>query len=351
MAITGSAGKTTTKELLRAALSAAGRVHASVGSLNNETGVPLTLLGLRDYHDYAVVEMGMRGLGQIAYLVNIAEPHVGVVVNAGTAHVGVVGSIEAIARGKSEIFAALPGYGCAIFPAGDPRLAAHAAGAPRRLTFGEEEDADVRLVSYRPAGAGGADVVLRVDGRDLAARVPLPGKHNAVNAACALAAAIAVGVDAEVAARGLAGARAADMRGQVRVIGGRNVLVDCYNANPASMRAALDTLRELAGQRPAVAVLGDMLELGDDAPAAHREAGAQAAARDAHVIALGEHAGALADGARAAGGSAEVAGDPAAAAAAVRQRSGAGDWVLVKASRGMRLERVVDALAEEVGQQ
>ena len=351
VAITGSAGKTTTKELLRAALSAAGRVHASVGSLNNETGVPLTLLGLRDYHDYAVVEMGMRGLGQIAYLVDIAEPHVGVVVNAGTAHVGVVGSVEAIASGKAEIFGALPSYGCAVYPAGDPRLASHAASAPRRLTFGEEDDADVRLVHYRPAEADGADVRFRVDGREIAARVPLPGKHNAVNAACALAAAIAVGVDPEVAARGLASARAADMRGQVRVIGGQNVLVDCYNANPASMCAALDTLRELAGQRPAVAVLGDMLELGDEAADAHRTAGAQAAARNAHVIALGEHAGALADGARDAGGSAEVAADPAAAAAAVRTRAGAGDWVLVKASRGMRLERVVDALAEEAGQQ
>ncbi|HTM20138.1 MAG TPA: Mur ligase family protein [Kofleriaceae bacterium] len=306
--------------------------------------MPLTLLGLRPHHDYAVVEMGMRGLGQIAYLCSLAEPHVGVVVNAGIAHVGVVGSVDDIARGKSEIFAGLPGYGAAVLPAGDPRLAAHAAAAPRRITFGEEPDADVRLVEYHPIGAAGADVVIAAAGASHRGRVPLPGRHNAINACCAVAAALAVGVPAEVALAGIAGARPAAMRGEVRTIAGRRVLVDCYNANPAAMQAALATLVELAAGGRAAAVLGDMLELGDQAPAAHRRAGQAAAELGVEVIALGALRGEVVAGAAAAGGRAAAAADPADAARRALAATAAGDWLLVKGSRGMRLERVLEAM-------
>jgi MurE/MurF fusion protein len=359
--ITGSAGKTTTKELIAAALSARYCVQATRGSLNNETGVPLTLLGLMPHHEAAVIEMGMRGLSQIAYLARIAEPDVGAVLNAGTAHIGVVGSASAIAQGKSEIFAALGPDGTAVFPADDARLAGYARVAPRRLRFGRpSENSDtmpeVAAVGYTPVlvagGAPGASpgaeirlafhgAAVPADGATSAsARIALVGQHNAVNAACAVACAIAAGVPAGDATRALSRARPPALRGQIRDIAGRHVLIDCYNANPASMRVALTAASDLArthGGRP-LAVLGDMLELGDEAAIAHPEIGAAAAALGVAVIALGEHARALA------GPHGATVSDPDAAAAAALDRSRAGDWILVKASRGMRLERVVDAM-------
>jgi murE/murF fusion protein len=347
--VTGSAGKTTTKELAAAALGAAGRVHRSAASLNNETGVPLSVLGLRPFHDHAVIEMGMRGLGQIAYLVGIAEPDVGVVVNAGVAHVGVVGSVEAIAAGKGEIFAALPPDGCAVLPADDPRLAVHAAAAPRRITFGEGERADVQLAAYqpRPASAAlpaGSEIELAIAGARIPASLSLVGRHVAVDAACAVAAAMAAGVSPELAARGLASARPPRMRGEIAVVAGRHLYIDCYNANPASTAAALDTLAEMRAGGRGFAVLGDMLELGDESAAAHAEAGRHAARLGLAVIALGGERERVADGARQAGGPAWAADDPAAAARRALDESAPGDWILIKGSRGMRLERVVAEL-------
>ncbi|HEU5058727.1 MAG TPA: UDP-N-acetylmuramoyl-tripeptide--D-alanyl-D-alanine ligase, partial [Kofleriaceae bacterium] len=354
VAVTGSTGKTTTKDLTAAALSAAGRVHRSAGSLNNETGVPLTLFGLRAHHDMAVVEMGMRGVGQIAELCAIAEPDVGVVVNAGVAHVGVVGSVEAIARGKGEIFHRLPADGCAVLPAGDPRLAREAERAPRRITFGEEAGADVRLVGYRPLPEDiESELELEVGGRMLAARLALIGKHVALDAACAVAAALALGVDAEAAAAGLRSARPPRLRGETVRVAGRNLLVDCYNANPVSMAAALDALADLrsGGRGRAFAVLGDMLELGDETPAAHREAGRKAAELGVAVIALGDQKAEVLAGVQDGGGTGWTADDPDSAAHLVLAETAPGDWILVKASRGMRLERVVDAVrAAIVGQ-
>ena len=350
--VTGSAGKTTTKDLVAAALGAVGRTHASVASLNNETGVPLTLLGLRPHHEYAVVEMGMRGLGQIAYLASIAEPDVGVVVNAGVAHVGVLGSVDAIAQGKGEIFASLPPHGCAILPAGDPRLAHHATRAPRRMTFGEEAGADVRLVSYRLLGPDeglGSQIELEAGGRRVAARLALFGRHVAVDAACAVAAAIALGVDLDDATRGLASARPPRMRGELARALGRNLLVDCYNSNPASLAASLVTVAELKGAAGGVAVIGDMLELGDESAEAHREAGRRAARLGLRVVALGAERERVAAGARDEGGDAWTAEDPADAALRAVSESAPGDWILIKGSRGMRLERVVDALRAQEG--
>ncbi|HWN69427.1 MAG TPA: UDP-N-acetylmuramoyl-tripeptide--D-alanyl-D-alanine ligase, partial [Haliangium sp.] len=354
--ITGSAGKTTTKELIAAALSARYCVHATRGSFNNETGVPLTLLGLMPHHEAAVIEMGMRGLGQIAYLAQLAEPDVGAVLNAGVAHIGVVGSADAIAKGKSEIFANLSPDGAAVFPADDARLAGYAAVAPRRLRFGRPSEKggdmpEVAAVGYTPVllpgGTPGADIDFAFHGAAevagvtrASARIALVGAHNAINAACAIACAVAAGVPAGNAARALSRARPPALRGQIRDVAGRRVLIDCYNANPASMRVALTAVAELArthGGRP-LAVLGDMLELGDEAASAHPEIGAAASALDIAVIALGEHSAALA------GPHGATAPDPDTAAAAALDRTAPGDWILVKASRGMRLERVVDAM-------
>jgi UDP-N-acetylmuramoyl-tripeptide--D-alanyl-D-alanine ligase len=347
--VTGSSGKTTTKELLAAALAAvagADRVVASEGSLNNETGVPRTLLRLRPRHEFAVVEMGMRGLGHIAYLTRWAEPDVGLVLNAGLAHVGVVGSVGAIARGKSEIWM----NGCAaVYPADDPRLAAHArAQAQRRFTFGGA-GATVAIDAVEPRGPEGSDARLAIDGRPYRVRVPIVGRHNVTNAAAAMAVAVALGVDLERAAAGIADARPAQARSQVRVVGGRNVLVDCYNANPASMRAAIETTGELARGARAVAVLGDMLELGEREAEEHEQVGGLLGGFAA-VVTLGERARHIAQGARAAGAATVAeAADPEDAARRAAAATRAGDWILVKASRGMKLERVVAALEKVAG--
>jgi MurE/MurF fusion protein len=340
VAVTGSAGKTTTKELVRSALAEAGATHAGEGSLNNETGVPLTLLGLRPFHAYGVVEMGMRGTGQIEYLTGIAEPDVAVVINAGTAHIELLGSTDAIAAAKSEIWLGLRDGGTIVLPADDPRLAEHARThrpKARRVTFGDGE-ADVALVEYAPTPAGGR-LVLDVFGARHELQLALIGRHAALDACAALAAAHAAGASIVQALAGIARARPARLRGELVDVAGRHVIVDCYNANPASMTAALKALAE-RGKRT-LAVVGDMLELGSHAPDAHRGIGELAKQLGIAVVAIGEHAKTVA---QAAGRDADVAADPAAAAARALARTEPGDWILLKASRGMRLERVLDAM-------
>ena len=355
IAITGSAGKTTTKELTRAALAAAAPTHAAVGSNNNETGVPLTVLGLRPHHRFGVLEMGMRGAGQIEYLTRFARPDIAAVVNAGTAHIELLGSTDAIAAAKGEIYLGLADGGTAIAPADDARLIGHArrhAPSARLLTFGEAAGADVRLTGYRsmgPTGPDGAALVIEALGQRRELHLALLGRHAAIDATCALACAIAAGVDLDTALAGIARTRPPSMRGEVVEVGGRRVIVDCYNANPASMAAALTMLAELradsGGEVRALAVVGDMLELGDHAAAAHTAVGDQLRELDIPLVALGEHKDRIA---RAFGSPALawVTDDPVTAARAVLAATEPGDWVLVKASRGMRLERVIAAMKE-----
>ncbi len=384
IAITGSTGKTTTKDLLAAALAAKWRVHANRGSFNNETGVPLTLLGLRPYHQAAVIEMGMRGLGQIDYLARIAEPTVAAVVNAGIAHVGVVGSADAIVRGKSEIYASLPPSGTAVYPGDDDRLKRYAVQAPHALSFGshlppargdlsgarelaqEPPAYDVCAIEYKPhwhltpehgpehtpehgpehdnsiPTYGGADVTFAVGDSQYTGRLLLPGRHVASNAACALACARAAGADIAIALPSLARTRPSALRGQIEVIAGRNVLVDCYNANPTSTLAALDTVSELsrAQRHRAVAILGDMLELGDETEMAHRRISREAARRRIYVVAMGEQRSPLISSGGVSTANAEDA------AALALSRTSPGDWILVKASRALALERVVEAMRQ-----
>ncbi len=335
--VTGSSGKTTTKDLIAEVMATQGRVHRSVLSLNNETGVPLTLLGIKKHHDFAVVEMGMRGLGQIDYLCQFAEPNIGIVVNAGVAHVGVVGDAAAIARGKSEIFRP---NSIAIFPIEDERLASYAKRAASRITFGEAPGADVRLMSSRTLGEQGSELRFEVAGKTITTTLRLLGRHNARNAACALAVALAAGLDVERAAIGLPRVQPPPLRGQLLTIAGRHIYLDCYNANPDSMAAAIRTVGELVDARGGVAVLGDMLELGDESEDAHKKAGQQARAAKLRVIALGDAAKHTVDGA----GGGVVASSPEEAARAALADSRPGDWILFKASRGMKLERVAEAM-------
>jgi UDP-N-acetylmuramoyl-tripeptide--D-alanyl-D-alanine ligase len=349
--VTGSNGKTTTKELIAAGLGPAGVVMRTHGNLNSEVGMPLTILGASGREAFWVLEMAMRARGEIAYLAAIARPHVAVVTNVAAAHLGRLGSLEEVAKAKGEIFGGLGPDGIAVLPNDEPRLEREAAMIPeqrkRRFGFAGAGGGDVRILEATTAGPAGSVVRLAVGDQPVVVRLPLAGDHNARNAAAALAVTAALGVPNVAAAAALERTALPPHRSRMLSLGGRTVLDDCYNANPASMSAALATLVASAGSSGrAFAVLGDMLELGSDAEALHAALGREAAARGvAGVAAVGALAEQVAEGARAAGLSRVlVTKDPAEAAAAVAQWSGAGDWILVKASRGIRLERALEAL-------
>ncbi|HVW34727.1 MAG TPA: UDP-N-acetylmuramoyl-tripeptide--D-alanyl-D-alanine ligase, partial [Acidimicrobiia bacterium] len=361
--ITGSTGKTSTKDLTAAALAPAGPVGASPVSFNNEIGVPLTLLSAPEAAAAVVVEMGARGIGHIATLCEVARPTVGVITNIGLAHAEFFGSREEVARGKGELLEALPAAGHAVLCADDdltPRLRARTGAAV--LTAGRSAAADVRVsgmqldAELRPAFRldtpwGPADV----------APLPVRGAHQAVNAAMAVAVAAVCGVALADAVAGLAGAVGSPLRMDLRrTPGGVAVLDDSYNANPTSMAAAVEALAALGGSGRRFAVLGPMAELGPEAAEAHRRLGRLAAeARIDTVVAvapartggpaggpLREAVEALAAGAREGGVTAVVVDGPAGALAELGARLRPGDAVLVKASRVAGLERVAAALHE-----
>ncbi len=365
VAVTGSAGKTTTKELLAAMLTeAAGgaeRVHATLGNLNNHLGVPLTLLGLRPEHRFAVIELGMSALREIAYLAELAAPDVAAVTLVAPAHLEQLGSIDHVAIAKGEIFGGLRAGGFAVLPDDDGRLIRecryHGVSADRCLEFGESAGATAQLLEITAAGASQRVRLALHDfdldskstvRREVAFDLSLPGRHNAHNAAAAAAVGVALGLAPETIARGLSRARAAKHRSQVIDVAGRIVLADLYNANPASTAAALRTLAELAPSTARVAVLGDMLELGPTSEALHAEVGRVAAQVDvSRLVCVGALAQAIARGARDAGLPADrvlETTDRAVAAAAVLAATRAGDAILVKGSRGMRLEEVVERM-------
>ncbi len=337
VAITGSTGKTSTKDILAALLAAHVRVAASPANLNTEIGLPLALLGAPVEAQAIVLELAMRGAGQIAELTAIAEPDVGVIVNVGPAHLGLLGSLEAIAAAKAELIAGLAPGASAILPAAEPLLEPHLRSALHTITFGE--GGDVRMLERRADGS-----VLIAHGEQRIALWPsFAQAHNLRNLLAAVAAARALGYTPG----GRLDVRFSAMRGQrERLAGGVTLIDDCYNANPMSMRAAID---ELAAHAPArsVAVLGDMLELGGEGPRLHREIGPYAAAHGVDVlIAVGPLAGEIA--ASFAGESHPVA-DASAAATALEGLLREGDTVLLKGSRGVGLEHVAQRLRERPG--
>jgi UDP-N-acetylmuramoyl-tripeptide--D-alanyl-D-alanine ligase len=350
VAVTGSTGKTSTKELIAEVLAAAGPTLKTEGNLNNEIGVPLTLLRLSAEHRYAVVECGMNHLGEIARLAAWADPDVGVVTNVGPVHLEGCGSLEGVAHAKGEMFHALRPASISVANADDSRVLAQARLSGRKLvTFGSAYGSDVRLLSARHGGAG-----LQVELEWLSARrsveLKLIGVHNGANAAAAAAVGLALGIDAEAILRGLANATTPGRRMRpVRLANGALLIDDCYNANPASTKAALITLGQLSeGKGRAIAVLGDMLELGPTELDLHRDVGRFAGTSPlAFLVAFGTRAKALADGAREAGLAPELiewTDDPAEAVRLVQARVRPEDTVLVKGSRGMKMERISDAL-------
>ena len=349
VAVTGTNGKTTTKELCAAALRPLGEVLRTPGNFNTDVGLPLTILSASGTEAAWVLEMVMRAPGEIAYLTAIARPEIGIITNVAAAHLETLGSIEGVARAKGELFAGLGPQATAVLPVDDPLIAAQAGPvAPeRRLTFGGRGAGDVRVLDFVPAGADGAVVRYAVRGTPVVVRLPLCGAHNARNGAAALAAAFAAGVSPVDAGRGLESVALPPHRSAPVAAGGRTILDDCYNANPASMNAALAALTAAAGSGRRFGILGDMLELGAGAEAAHRALGRAAGLALCGLCAVGALAPVVVEEARAAGlppAHALVAASPEAAAATLAPWTAPGDWILVKASRGLRLERAVEAL-------
>jgi UDP-N-acetylmuramoyl-tripeptide--D-alanyl-D-alanine ligase len=343
-AVTGSVGKTTAKELLRLALGACGKVHASSGSLNNHWGVPLTLAQMPPAADFAVIEVGMNHFGEIRTLNSFVRPDLALITAIAPAHIAFFGNLEAIADAKSEIFAGLVPGGTAILPADDARfdrLAARAAqaGVSDVLSFGRTGDG--RILSYTEED-GGAAVAAEILGRPAAFRLGAPGLHNALGAVAALVVVAAVGGDVAAAAAALADFSALKGRGARFFVAGVDVIDECYNANPTSMAAALSLLKSAPGRK--IAVLGDMLELGAAADALHAGLvdAVKACGADAAYL-CGEHMRALWDELPAAlrGG---YAADSATLAPLVAAAAAPGDTILVKGSNGSRMTAVVDAL-------
>ncbi|HEV7772322.1 MAG TPA: UDP-N-acetylmuramoyl-tripeptide--D-alanyl-D-alanine ligase [Conexibacter sp.] len=336
IAITGSTGKTSTKDILAALLAPHRRTFVSRGNFNTEIGLPLELLAAPEGTEALVLEMGMRAAGQIAELAQIAEPDVGVIVNVGPAHLERLGSIEAIAAAKAELIADLHGGATAVIPAGEPLLDPHRRDDVATVTFGP--GGDVTLARQDPDGA----VEIDAQGERIALQLDFRQAHLRGNLLAAVAAARAIGVKpagaVTVAFSGRRGER-------TRLSNGVTVIDDCYNANPMSMRAALDDLAATAGEGRRVAVLGDMLELGPEEVRFHAEIGAHAATLGVDLlVAVGPRSRELAD-AFGDAGEAVLAPDAARAAALVPGLVRPGDTVLVKASRGVGLERVAEALA------
>lgn len=344
--VTGSSGKTTTKELIAAVLQTAGAVHKTAGNLNNHLGLPLTLLGLRPSHTSAVIEMGMSAVGEIAWLAELARPRFGVITTVGAAHLQTLGDVSTVAMAKGELLRALPPNGLGIFPSSVvfPWVLTRGVHSPL-MTVGQAPTDEVRLSGARE-GRQGAVGMVHVDGRRLRLSLRLSGVHNLVNALLAIAVGRAAGIDPARAIEALGEVAPPSMRGEVRRLrDGTPVVLDCYNANPQSMLASVEAFARKSPH--GIAILGDMLELGPGAASAHAAIGRAVARLSPHLalIAVGRHAADMVAAAREGGTvDATTAPDAEAAAGVLRDRKLEGRPILLKGSRGMRLERVYAAL-------
>jgi UDP-N-acetylmuramoyl-tripeptide--D-alanyl-D-alanine ligase len=352
IAITGSNGKTTTRAMIAAvAESAHGEVLCTRGNLNNHLGVPLTILGEPHTPDVMVLELGMSAPGENDHLASFVRPTVHVVTSIALEHLEFMGSIEAIAAAEAEPIRHVSPKGAVVVPGDEPLLEPHLPGTdgPTVVRFGVDERAHVRVLDVRTGERTTARIRLRA-GEEVDVRLRLFGAHNARNAACALAVGEHLGFAVAPMVDALEQVEPVGDRGRVLRLGAHLVVADCYNANPGSVEVALRSLAGLRAQRegPLLAVLGDMLELGPREAELHAEVGRLAAELGLDgLVGLGPRTVATVDAAREGGIAAHHVGDdPAAAAAWVRQRlaTASPGAVLVKASRGIRLERVIDLL-------
>jgi len=349
VAVTGSNGKTTTKEMLAGILSQTGPGLKTEGNLNNLIGLPLTLFRLTGRERWAVVEIGMSEFGEIDRLAEIAKPQVGIITNAFPAHLETLGSVEGVARAKGELFLRLTEGAVAVYNVDDPLVSACPTHSDvTRLTFGLR-GAEVSSASITSLGKKGESFTLRLPDGEEQVVLNAFGRHNVYNALAAAAAAHALGVPGEVIRQGLEEFTPYDKRFQLEEVAGVTLIDDSYNANPASMAAALATLKELGGEGRLVAVLGDMLELGLGTEDAHRELGRLAASHVQRLYLLGELAGEIAKGALEAGlPAAEIlhARDHDELSRELTAWVKPGDCVLFKGSRGMKMETVAKAVRQ-----
>ena len=348
-AITGSSGKTTTRRILTAILATEHNTHGPIRNFNNHIGLPLTLLGLEATHEAAVLELGCSDFGEIAALTRMADPDVGLVTNVGAAHLEKLGSLDGVARAKGELFSGMREDTVAVVNMDDPRVASMPIQSKRVVRYGRKTGADVRLILREGLGIDGQRLVFSLFGRELVATLPLLGGHNALNALAATAAASMMGIPDTLIVSGLSGVTPEPGRlDPRRAAAGGTVIDDTYNANPNSMRAALVTLGESGKDKKTVAVLGDMLELGEQSAAAHLEIGrAVAHSGIDQLVTLGDQGRLIGEGAVSAGMSPTMWRHE-------TDHDRAADWlatqmnedvvVLVKGSRGMAMEKVVGPL-------
>jgi UDP-N-acetylmuramoyl-tripeptide--D-alanyl-D-alanine ligase len=350
--VTGSAGKTTTKEAIAHVLASRFRVLKSEGNFNNHFGLPLMLLKLEPEHDIAVIEMGMSHAGEIRALANIARPEIGVVTNVAPVHLEFFDSLAGIARAKYELIESLPANGIAILNADDDYVSQFGRGFNGNvITYGTRPTADLRAENIESRGAEGSTFDVVTHSCRQHARLPLVGEHNILNALAAVGVALAQGLKLTEAVTAVATLAPADKRGQVLQLGNITVINDCYNSNPKALRAMVDALAAMKAKRRIV-VAGEMLELGPAGEAMHREAGQHAAEQKIDmVLGIRGLAQAMVEGAREGGVRAEFVATPEEAGEWLARETRDGDVVLLKASRGVKLEKALDKWKARISDQ
>ena len=341
--VTGSAGKTTTKEAIAHVLAVKFRVLKSEGNFNNHFGLPLMLLRLEPEHDVAVIEMGMSHAGEIRALAKIAQPDIGVVTNVAPVHLEFFDSLAGIARAKYELVESLPSSGTAVLNADDEYVSQFGRNYKGRvIRYGTAIGVDVCAENVQSRGAEGSEFDIVIAGHRERARLPLVGDHNVLNALAAVSVAIAQGITVREAIGALATLRPADKRGQVLQLGNITVINDCYNSNPKALRAMVDALAGMNAKRRIV-VAGEMLELGPAGEELHRDSGRHIAEKRIDVlIGVRGLAQAMVDAASQAGIRAEFAATPEQAGEWLARETKDGDAVLLKASRGVKLEKALE---------
>ena len=341
--VTGSAGKTTTKEAIAHVLASKFRVLKSEGNFNNHFGLPLMLLKLEPEHDLAVIEMGMSHAGEIRVLAKIAHPDTGVVTNVAPVHLEFFDSLAGIARAKYELIESLPSNGTAVLNSDDEYVSQFGRDFKGRvIKYGTTAAADVSAQNVQSKGADGSEFDVVVAGTREHTPLRLVGEHNVLNALAAVSVAIACGMKISEAVAALATLKPADKRGQVLQLGNITVINDCYNSNPKALSAMVDALSAMKAARRIV-VAGEMLELGPAGEALHRESGSHMGEKKIDVlIGVRGLAHALVDGAKQAGTRAEFVATPEEAGMWLARETRDGDVVLLKASRGVKLERALE---------
>lgn len=355
IAITGSNGKSTTKQMVAAALGSLGPILKTEGNFNNLIGLPLTVLRWKEEHKAAVLELGMNAPGEIARLTEIARPNIGLITNISPAHLEHLHSVENVARAKGELFENMTKDGTIVINLEDPWVVSLAEKYPGNIrTFGMQNNADVRFGRLESRDLGSINMSVYVEGREYSVHLSVPGTHNVMNAMAAIATSTLLGVSVEDAIKGVQKFEPMSMRMErVLLSMGIQLVNDCYNANPNSVKEALRTVSGAKRAGRFVAVLGDMLELGKDARDCHRDVGAVAAQHGVDKLyTFGKHAGDFARGALdsgMSGGSVEIFEDMDKLKNSLLSFVKTGDIVLVKGSRGMQMERVVEFLKDEIG--